>query len=197
MTMGELALMANGEGWLPEGKQCDVTVIKCRNYTHRTRYTAPIPPSPNLPTAKSIYLYPSTCLFEGTVVSLGRGTSFPFEVYGHPAMTGYDFSFTPRSGPGAKNPPLLNQLCHGVDLQSVADERIIAEGVNLAYVVDAYRNLDMGDKFFTPFFEKLTGVDYVRTMIMEGRTADEIKARWADDVERFRRQRRPYLLYEE
>jgi uncharacterized protein YbbC (DUF1343 family) len=197
MTLGELAMMINGEGWLTGGRRCDLTVVKCRNYTHRTRYTAPIAPSPNLATARAVYLYPSTCLFEGTVVSLGRGTSFPFEVYGHPAMTGRDFEFTPRSVPGAKNPPLLDRLCHGVDLRAVPYERIIAGGVNLEYLIDAYRDLDMGGKFFTPFFEKLIGVDYVRAMIIEGRSAAEIKARWMADVERFRSQRRPYLLYDE
>jgi uncharacterized protein YbbC (DUF1343 family) len=197
MTLGELALMVNGEGWLPGGKRCDLTVVKCRNYTHRSLYTLPHAPSPNLPTMKSIYLYPSTCLFEGTVVSLGRGTPFPFEVYGHPDMRGYDFSFTPRSVPGAKNPPFQDKLCHGVDLRGLADGEIIAGGFNLAYVIEAYRNLDMGERFFTSFFEKLVGVDYIRTMIVEGRSADEIKEMWKQDVAAFKERRKPYLLYEE
>ena len=101
MTLGELALMVNGEKWLPEGRQCEVTVIPCKNYTHQTLYRLPIPPSPNLPNMKSVYLYPSICYFEATPVSLGRGTDLPFQVYGHPNMTGYDYSFTPRSVPGA------------------------------------------------------------------------------------------------
>ena len=194
LTMGEIAVMAQGEGWL---KKCDVQVVRCENYTHQSRYTLPISPSPNLPTQHSIYLYPSTCLFEGTVCSLGRGTEAPFEVYGHPNYKGGEFEFTPRSVAGAKNPPLKDQKCYGVDLRGVADEAVIAAGFNLEYVIDAYRNLDMGEKFFTRMFLLLTGVDYIKEMIIAGHTADEIRARWSDDVARFKEQRRPYLLYAE
>lgn len=197
MTLGELARMVNGEHWLSEGRVCDLTVVPCLNYTHQTRYVLPIPPSPNLPNMRSIYLYPSICYFEATPVSLGRGTDWPFQVYGHPNMIGYTFSFTPRSVPGAKNPPLLNKKCYGVDLTHLSDEEIWAKGIDLEYVIDAYRNLNLGDHFFRPFFEKLIGVDYVRKMIKEGKSADEIKAMWRDDVEKFREQRRPYLLYAE
>ncbi len=197
MTLGELAMMVNGEGWLPGARRCDVTVVVCKNYTHRTLYALPIPPSPNLPNMKSVYLYPSTCLFEATPVSLGRGTSLPFQVYGHPDMTGYAFRFTPRSMPGAKKPPLQDRLCYGVDLSNVPDERIWERGVDLTYLIDAYRNLKMGERFFTPFFERLVGRSYVRKMILEGKEADEIKKMWAEDVARFKEQRRPYLLYEE
>lgn len=197
MTLGELARMANGEGWLRDGAKVPLTVVPCLNYTHQTRYKLPIAPSPNLRDMKAIYLYPSVCYFEATPVSLGRGTDFPFLVYGHPDMKDRDFEFTPRSVPGAKNPPCLDQLCHGVDLRTVSDEDAIAQGINLAYVIDAYRDLGTGDKFFRSFFEKLIGRGDIRTMIEEGRTADEIKATWAGDVERFRQQRRPYLLYAE
>jgi uncharacterized protein YbbC (DUF1343 family) len=197
MTLGELALMVNGERWLPESRVCDVTVIKCKNYTHKTLYQVPLPPSPNLPNMKSIYLYPSTCLFEATPVSLGRGTEFPFQVYGHPNMKGYTFTFTPRSIPGAKNPPQLNRLCYGVDLRNVPDEKIFEKGFDLTYVIDAYNNLNLDDHFFRPFFEKLVGVDYIRKMIKEGKSADEIKLMWKGDVEKFKKQRAPYLLYEE
>lgn len=197
MTLGELALMVNGEGWLPQGRACDVTVIPCQNYTHQTMYRLPIPPSPNLPDMKSVYLYPSTCYFEATPVSLGRGTDKPFQVYGHPDMKGYDFSFTPRSVPGAKNPPQLNKLCHGADLSGMSDEEIWKRGIDLTYLIDAYRNLNIGNKFFTSFFEKLIGVDYVRPMILKGKTAEEIKACWQEDVEKFKIQRKPYLLYKE
>ncbi len=196
MTLGELALMVNGESWLPEGRTCNLTVIPCKNYTHQTMYRLPIPPSPNLPNMKSIYLYPSTCYFEATPVSLGRGTDKPFQIYGHPDMKGYDFSFTPRSVPGAKNPPQLDKLCHGVDLSNLTDEEIWKRGIDLSYLIDAYRNLNIGDKFFTSFFEKLIGVDYVRTMIEAGKSADEIKAAWKDDVEKFKTQRKKYLLYD-
>ena len=197
MTLGELARMVNGEGWLPEGRTCRLTVVPCLNYTHQTRYDLPVPPSPNLPNMKAIYLYPSLCPFEGTVVSLGRGTDKPFQIYGHPDMKGYSYSFTPRSVPGAKNPPLLGKRCHGADLSGKSDEELRHEGLNLTYVIDAYRNLNIGDRFFTSFFELLVGTRYVRRMIEEGRSAEEIRARWMPDVERFKEQRRPYLLYDE
>ena len=197
MTLGELALMINGERWLPASRMADLTVIPCKNYTHQTLYELPIPPSPNLPNMKSIYLYPSTCFFEATPVSLGRGTDKPFQVYGHPNMTGYRYSFTPHSLPGAKNPPQLNKLCHGVDLSGMSNEEIWKRGVDLTYIIDAYRNLNLGDHFFRPFFELLVGTDYVRKMIKQGCSADEIKARWQEDVERFKSQRKPYLLYED
>lgn len=197
MTLGELAQMINGERWLPASRVADLTVIPCKHYTHQTMYELPIPPSPNLPNMKSIYLYPSTCFFEATPVSLGRGTDKPFQVYGHPNMTGYDYSFTPRSVPGAKNPPQLNKLCHGVDLSSMSNETIWRRGVDLTYLIDAYRNLNLGDHFFRPFFELLVGTDYVRKMIEQGCSADEIKQCWQEDVQRFKQQRKPYLLYEE
>ncbi|MDR0815733.1 MAG: DUF1343 domain-containing protein [Bacteroidales bacterium] len=196
MTLGELALMVNGEKWLPEGRVCALSVIKCRNYTRNSLYRLPVAPSPNLPNMKSVYLYPSICLFEGTQASLGRGTSFPFQVYGHPDMRDCSFSFTPQSLPAAKNPPLLGKLCHGVDLRSLPDREIIDKGVDLSHIIDAYQKMNIGKQFFTAFFEKLVGVDYVKTMIMEGKTAEEIKAVWQDDVEKFKEQRRPYLLYE-
>lgn len=210
MTLGELALMINGEKWLENGT-CDLTVVPCLNYTHNTRYSLILPPSPNIKDMRAVYLYSSTCYFEGTVVSLGRGTQFPFETYGHPAMTGYSFSFVPRSIPGAKSPQFLNEECHGVDLRRKPLRDIWAEKINLEYVIDAYRNLNMGDKFFgkNNFFELLAGVDWFRSMIEEGlpstvtassvtsSLAAEISARWAPDVENFKSRRAPYLLYPE
>ena len=195
MTLGELALMTNGERWLPASRVCDVTVIPCKNYTHQTRYVLPVPPSPNLPDMKSIYLYPSTCYFEATPVSLGRGTDKPFQVYGHPNMKGYDFTFTPRSISGAKNPPQLDRLCYGVDLSGKSDEEIWEKGIDLSYLIDAYRNLNLDDHFFRPFFELLIGNENIRKMIKSGKSADEIKASWQEDVARFREHRKPYLLY--
>ena len=197
MTLGELARMIDGEGWLRDGLRCKLTVIPCRGYTLRSRYRLPTAPSPNLPNMRAVYLYPSLCFFEGTPVSLGRGTDFPFQAYGHPELQG-DFSFTPRSNAGAKNPPLKDKLCHGVDLRtSPSDERIWEREVDLGYVIDCYRQLNLGEKFFTPMFDRLTGTDYVRQMILQGAGADRIKASWADDVERFKQTRKPYLLYEE
>ncbi len=197
MTLGELARMANGEGWLEGGKRCRLTVIPCRNYTHRTLYRLPIAPSPNLPNMLSVYLYPSLCYFEGTDVSLGRGTDKPFQQFGHPDMKGYAYSFTPESRPGAKDPPQRGKRCYGRDLSSLDEAAVRRQGLDLSYLVEAYRNLNIGDRFFTPFFEKLIGVDYVRQMIEAGNGAEDIKAKWQRDVENFKKQRRKYLLYKE
>jgi uncharacterized protein YbbC (DUF1343 family) len=197
MTLGELARMANGEGWLTNGSKVELTVIPCRGYTHATRYHLPIAPSPNLRTMRAIYLYPSLCYFEATKVSLGRGTDYPFEVYGHPDMKGYDFTFTPQSVAGAKNPPQLGKCCYGRDLRDIPYEQAISQGVNLEYLIDAYHNLALDDSFFSSFFEKLIGNSRIRHMIEQGRSADEIKHSWATDVEAFRVQRKPYLLYPE
>ena len=194
LTMGEIARMAIGEGW---AKAAELMVVPCRGYDHTTHYELPIAPSPNLPTQHSIYLYPSTCLFEGTVVSMGRGTDAPFEVYGHPKMTNREFSFTPQPNAGSKNPPHNGQLCYGEDLRGLDDEMVWREGLDLRYVIDAYNDLNMGEAFFKPMFEKLIGVDYVREMIMQGSSAEEIEAMWAEDVEEFKVLRRKYLLYAE
>jgi len=195
LTLGELALMVNGEKWLPKGRICSLKVIPCLNYTHQTMYRLPVPPSPNLPNMTAIYLYPSLCYFEATPVSLGRGTDLPFQVYGHPNMRNYEFTFTPHSMPSAKEPPQKDRLCYGVNLSTLSDEEIREKGLDLTYLIDAYRNLNMDNYFFRSFFENLMGVSYVRKMIMQGKSADEIKAMWAGDVEKFKEQRKPYLLY--
>ena len=199
MTLGELALMIDGEGWLDGGKRLGshLTVIPCEGYMHSSRYGLPVAPSPNLKSMLAVYLYPSTCYFEGTVISLGRGTGHPFEIYGHPAMKGCTYTFTPQSMDGAKNPPLKDKLCHGRDLTGLDPEAVIAAGVDLGYVIDAYRRMGIGDKFFTSFFELLVGDGQVRRMIEEGKSAAEIKATWRADVEAFKVRRRPYLLYKE
>ncbi|MBQ7750610.1 MAG: DUF1343 domain-containing protein [Bacteroidales bacterium] len=198
MTLGELARMIKGEGWMEGADSLDLTVIPCLNYTHQTRYELIQRPSPNLKDMKSIYLYASTCYFEGTVVTAGRGTEFPFEVYGHPDYPSGGFSFTPRSIPGAKNPRYMDRLCHGVDLRGLPDEEIIAAGTDFSYLIDAYSKLDLGDAFFQGrHFELEAGQTYVREMIEAGCSADDLKKRWAPDVEAFRIQRRPYLLYDE
>ncbi|MCD8275437.1 MAG: DUF1343 domain-containing protein [Alistipes sp.] len=194
LTMGEIARMAVGEGWV---EKCRLDVVCCRNYTHATPYELPVAPSPNLPTQRAVYLYPSLCLFEGTVVSLGRGTDKPFEIYGHPDMKGYEFSFTPRPTAGAKHPPLEGRLCHGADLSGMPLDEARQVGLTLRYVIEAYRNLGLGEEFFTPMFEKLIGVGYVREMILSGASEAEIRACWQEDLRRFRERRQPYLLYAE
>ena len=205
MTLGEMAGMMNGEGWLTDGRTCDLTVVPCLGYTHATRYSLILPPSPNLKDMKSVYLYASTCYFEGTKVSLGRGTSHPFEMYGHPDMTLQPYTFTPESVDGAKNPPLLGRECHGVDLTGKPLREIWDEGINLGYVIDAYSNLtasgseDGGESFFlgNGFFNLLSGRLSIREDILSGRTASQIKASWADDVASFKERRKKYLLYPE
>lgn len=199
MTLGEMALMINGEGWLKEGRKCDLTVVPCMNYTHDTLYQIPVAPSPNLKDMLAIYLYPSMCLFEGTNLSLGRGTDWPFEMYGYPGIEG-DFEFTPRSVPGATNPVLKDKLCKGVDLRGVPAEQVRANKIDLSYLLDAFARMKAAGKeteFFsaTDSFEKLVGVSYVREMVLSGCSADEIKARWAADVEAFLPVREKYLLY--
>ncbi len=201
LTLGEIALMANGEGWLDDGlKVKDLKVVECDGYTHQTRYVLPVAPSPNLKSMHAVYLYPSLCYFEATKVSLGRGTDSPFEIYGHPDFRAEGeqlYSFTPVSMPGAKEPPQMGNLCYGRDLRGIPDEQIIAGGLDLSYLIDAYSHIENHESFFRSFFELLIGRGDIRAMIEEGRSAEEIKATWADDVETFKVLRRKYLLYEE
>ena len=193
LTMGEIARMAVGEGW---ARRCDLTVVPCRNYTHATEYVLPVAPSPNLPTQRAVYLYAALCPFEGTVVSLGRGTDKPFEIYGHPDLTGRAFTFTPRPTPGAKHPPLEGCLCRGEDLSRLPLDEARMTGFSLQYVIDACADLGLGESFFTPMFEKLVGVGWIREMILDGATDAEIRARWEPEAAAFRQLRAKYLLYE-
>lgn len=197
LTMGELAKMAVGEGWYPK---IDIEVVKCKNYTHQTRYQLPIKPGPNVRTMQAVYLYPSSCLIEGTVFSEARGTEFGFEAYGHPDIKPTGFSYIPRSIEGATNPKHLDKECHGVDLRNIPKEQIIKEGFTLKYVIDAYNRFGGGDDFFGKkkyHFMRLVGADYVYDMIMAGKSADEIKAVWQKDLEAYKELRRKYLLYKE
>lgn len=197
MTLGELARMASGEGWLKEGRQSRLTVIPCEGYTHATRYEPPVAPSPNLPSIHAIYLYPSTCFFEGTKMSLGRGTDMPFEVYGHPDMPigSGGFSFTPRSRPGATRPPLMDRRCRGVDLRALPADTLIGRGVDLAYVIDAYNAMGRPADFFTSFFDLLAGTDRLRLMITGGADAAAIRATWRDEAADFALRSRKYYIY--
>ena len=197
MTLGELAFMATGEGWVPP---CGLTVIPCSGYSHQSFYKLPVAPSPNLPNMASIYLYPSTCYFEGTCVSLGRGTDHPFQIYGHPDMQGCTYSFVPESRPGAKKPPLLGEQCNGVDLTGISLSQLQKlSRIDLRYVVDSYRRMKDKEQFFlkNKFFDLLTGQRNIRQMILDGHSAQEIEATWKEDTARFREQRRKYLIYPE
>lgn len=196
MTVGEYAGMLNGEGWLKNGVKCRLTVIKCKDYTHKTLYELPVKPSPNLPNQTSIYLYPSICFFEGTNISLGRGTSFPFQVYGSPKLSDKGFSFTPESVPGAKNPPLLGEKCYGVDLRNVIKDKIVpSRKLNLEWVIDAYRNYPDKDNFFTSYFDVLASGPALREQIQKGLSAEEIRTTWKEGLERFGKIKGKYLLY--
>lgn len=200
MTVGEYAKMVNGEGWLTDGRTCKLTVIPCRNYTHSTVYDLPISPSPNLPNMRSIYLYPSTCFFEGTVVSEGRGTNKQFQVYGHPDYpeAAAAFSFTPTPGPGAKNPKLKGKKCFGYDLTTRTPEAIREEGrLNLSYLIDFYRNFPDKENFFKKYFDTLAGGTALREQIIAGKSEEEIRAGWQEGLDQYRQTRKKYLLYEE
>ncbi len=194
MTIGELAQMINGEGWLNEGVQCDLVVIPCANYNHAKIYVLPVNPSPNLPNDHTIKLYPSTCFFEGTVLSEGRGTLSPFEVFGHPDLPG-EFSFSPVSIEGmSKYPKLEGMECHGKDLRSFEPDG----GWNkifLHWLIEAYKDFPEKEKFFIPFFEKLSGTNTLREQITAGWTEDEIRQSWKKGLEEFEAARSKYLLY--
>lgn len=195
MTVGEYAKMLNGEGWLKGGVQCQLTVITCENYDHNTLYNLPVKPSPNLPNMRSIYLYASTCLFEGTAFSLGRGTDKPFQVYGHPSLPKHLFSFTPRSVPGAKSPVLMNQTCYGYDLSAPSKETV--RQINLEYVINAYKLFPDKNKFFNAFFNKLAGNSTLQAQIKAGQSAAAIRKSWEPGLKAFREIRKKYLLYKD
>jgi uncharacterized protein YbbC (DUF1343 family) len=196
MTIGEYARMVNGEGWLEHGMRCDLKVIPCLGYDHLTEYVLPVKPSPNLPNQVSVYLYPSLCFFEGTDVSLGRGTTFPFQVYGSPAMKG-DFSFTPHSIPGASlHPPHEGKLCHGRDLRTTGVGRIAGHpGLVLDWLMDAYRQVGDKGKFFNGYFDTLAGTDQLRKQIESGVPVQKIKAGWKPGLEKYLKIRSKYLIY--
>ncbi len=198
MTVGEYAQMVNEEGWLEEGRKCELTVIPCENYTHTTPYTLPVKPSPNLPNNRSIYLYPSLCLFEGTTVSAGRGTTTQFQVYGHPAYTQGDHTFTPISRAGAKYPKHQDKSCNGYDLSTIPMKELeTTHGFKLDYLLDFYKNYPNQKDFFLKnnFFDKLAGTDALRKQILAGQSEKEIRATWEEELTIFKKIRARYLLY--
>jgi len=198
MTIGELAKMINGEGWLEGDVQCDLTVIPCEGYKHNDIYTLPIKPSPNLPTMNSILLYPSLCFFEGTDFSVGRGTDTPFEVFGHPNLSVGSFMFVPKPNQGAKHPKHEGVPCLGWDLSEIGGKRIQQkQSLILDWVLDAYENFPQKDKFFLEngFFDKLAGTDQLRKQILSGMTEEQIRASWEPELSDFKKKREAYLLY--
>lgn len=201
MTLGELAQMINGEGWLKNGVKADLTVIPCFRYSKNDLYVLPVEPSPNLPTMESVYLYPSLCLFEPTVYSIGRGTERPFEVFGNPDLKFGSFTFTPVSTPGkAPNPKHKGKVCHGFDVKSIGEFYFFAyRTIYLDWLVETYKRYEevYPGTFFTDpsFFDKLAGTDLLRKQIESGLSAEDIKKTWQPDIEAFKLKRKPYLLY--
>ena len=194
-TVGELAKMINGQGWL-SGKRnsCELSIIPVRNWKHGQSYSLPVKPSPNLPNDQSIRLYPSLCAFESTRISVGRGTTFPFQVLGAPDRRYGTFTFTPKSLPGFdKNPMHKDNTCYGIDLREEKD----IQGFSLKYVIDFYKKSRMGASFFTRarWMDQLMGTDSVRKAIIQGKTEDQIRATWDDDLDKYQQIRRRYLLY--
>lgn len=193
LTVGELAQMINGEKWLTAGLQCKLEVITMQHWDHSTHYSLPVKPSPNLPTDQSIKLYPSLCLFEGTDISVGRGTLTPFQIIGHPKLIDMPYSFTPVSIPGmSKNPPHENNVCYGLNLQEVQSEPKLM----LKFILELYAVFPDKDKFFNSYFEKLAGTSELRKQIQSGMTEDEIRASWKKELDDYKAKRQLYLLYQ-
>lgn len=192
MTIGEYAMMINGEGWLENKAKCDLEVIPLKNYTHHDSISLPVKPSPNLPNDHAVRLYPYICLFEGTALSLGRGTYMPFEVLGHPDLKDQPFEFTPVSiKVMSAKPKLENQLCHGIDLRKEKPERRIV----LRHMIDMYNKFPDKEKFFIPYIDKLSGTKEFKEQIKRGMTEDEIRSTWQADLEKYKATRKKYLLY--
>lgn len=195
MTIGEYAQMINGEGWLANGIKADLEIIPLINYTHQSKYNLPVKPSPNLPNAHAINLYPSTCLFEGTNVNEGRGTDIQFQVYGSPFLKNMPFQYTPISKPGATSPKFKDEVCYGEDLSDVPYQ----SSINLKWLINAYKN-NTKQPFWTMngkklWIDQLSGTDELRKQIEAGLSEEEIKATWQKDLEAFKKIRAKYLIY--
>lgn len=199
MTIGEYANMINGEGWLPGDLQCRLQVVTMDNYDHTMRYSLPVAPSPNLQTDEAIYLYPSLCLFEGTPISIGRGTPIPFQVYGHPSLTVGNYYFTPKPIKGvSENPPQNGLSCRGINLTEYAKSNLEKRNCfDISYLINAYTHFPEKNKFFNAnmFFDKLAGTNQLRKDIMAGKSESEIRASWQPKLDDFKQTRSKYLLY--
>ncbi len=196
MTIGEYGTMVNEEGWLKDEIKCDLKVITCKNWDHLTEYELPVRPSPNLPNQLSVYLYPTLCFFEGTKVSIGRGTKIPFQIIGHPDLEG-DFFFRPVSTPGASlNPKCKDQLCTGKDMREEGLKQIFKEpSIKIEWIIWAYNTMGRPEDFFNSYFNTLAGTKELRKMIENGESAQTIRASWQQDLNKFRLIRQKYLLY--
>lgn len=205
LTVGEFAQMANGQGWLPNKEKCKLKIIRVKNYAHDMDYTLPVSPSPNLNTQQSVLLYPSLCLFEGTIISQGRGTNFPFTVLGSPDLKGiYDFSFTPVSIPGKSETPLhQNEVCYGLDLRNYDTREIRKEGkINIRWMIELYKAYPDKEKFFDRTQSKqmgsidgLAGTTQFKQQIIAGTSEEEIRKSWEPGLSEYKKMRKKYLLY--
>lgn len=192
LTVGELARMINGEGWLEKSVTCDVEIIPLKHWTHQDAYSLPVKPSPNLPNDQAVRLYPSLCLFEGTVISVGRGTQTPFLIIGNPEFRDMPFSFTPVAIPGMSNdPPHKGKTCYGLDLRQVEVE----PRINLSYLLDFYNKYSDKEKFFIGSFDRLAGTPRLKEQIRQGLSEEQIRASWQKDLDAYREMRAKYLLY--
>ena len=191
MTIGEYALMINGEKWLKDSLQCKLKIVPCENYRREMQYSLPVKPSPNLPNDQAINLYASLCFFEGTNVSVGRGTDKQFQIYGSPYLTTYHFSFTPAPNEGAKEPPLNGKICCGEDLTHIPK----LNRLELKWLIEAYNETEQRDKFFNTYFTKLAGTKKLQQQIEGGMTEEEIRATWKPGLDKFREMRKKYLIY--
>lgn len=195
LTIGEYALMVNGEHWLKDSLQCNLQVIPLGDYDRDCIYRLSVKPSPNLPNWESVYLYPSLCFFEGTVVSVGRGTQFPFQVYGHPSIQA-DFTFTPRQAEGRNKPLLCDKQCFGKDLTDYAHNfKKEKAKINLSWLIEAYNQLKDKEKFFNNFFVKLSGTKELQQQIEDGLSEKEIRDSWKEELDKYKEIRKKYLLY--
>ena len=194
MTIGEYAQMINGEKWLNNGIQCDLTVMPLKNYTHQTTYSLPIKPSPNLPNDTAINLYPSLCLFEGTIISAGRGTEMQFQIFGAPYLQNkkFDFNFTPIANEGAKYPKFKDKLCYGKDLRNHKKLNML----NLDWMIEAYNTTTKKESYFNKFLVKLAGTKKLQQQIESGMTTEEIRKTWQKGLVEFQKTRSKYLIYE-
>lgn len=197
MTIGEYAQMINGEKWLKKGIQCNIKVIPCKNYDHSMMYQLPIRPSPNLPNQTAVLLYPSLGFFEGTCISVGRGTDYPFQIFGHPGLPKTGYSYTPVEKIGAsKNPPFKDQLCNGFDLREYSQKYFKDNpNINLEWLIFAYKMFNDKKTFFNNFFVNLSGTPLLKKQIEQGLDAETISKSWVKPVSDFKKVRKKYLLY--
>ncbi|MBW7847814.1 MAG: DUF1343 domain-containing protein [Bacteroidales bacterium] len=196
LTIGEYAMMVNGEKWLEKGFECDLTVIPLKGYTHRMIVELAQNPSPNLKSWKAVYLYPSVCLFEGTVMSVGRGTEFPFEVYGHPELKELGFQFIPQKMSGASDPKFLGQKCYGERLSAFASNYATNPGrLHLDWLIRAYQLFGQKNLFFNTYFNLLAGTAQLRQQIEAGMSETAIRKSWEADLQTYKKIRAKYLLY--